>query len=59
MKIIKNGRLILPDRIEENLAIAFSHRIEAIAPASELLKKYPDAEIIDAGGNYVSPGRHL
>ena len=56
MKIIKNGRLILPDRIEENLAIAFSHRIEAIAPASELEKKYPDAEIIDAGGNYVSPG---
>ncbi|MBO4887759.1 MAG: N-acetylglucosamine-6-phosphate deacetylase [Firmicutes bacterium] len=56
MKLIKNGRLILPDRIAGGLAIVFSDQIDAILPEAEALAKYPEAEIIDAKGNYVSPG---
>lgn len=56
MKIIKNGRLILPDRIAEGLAVVFSDHIVAILPEEEALTACPDAEVIDAGGNYVSPG---
>ena len=56
MKIIKNGRLILPDRILDDAAIAFSESIDAIDSFEALSVRYPKAEIIDAKGNYVSPG---
>ena len=51
MKAIKNGKIILKDRIIEGKAIVFDNIIRDIAdgvPAG--------GQVIDAGGNYVSPG---
>lgn len=55
MKIIINGKLILPDRIVEGKAIVFDSKIRAII-SNEEAASYPDAEIIDAQGKFVSPG---
>ena len=56
MKLIQNGRLILPDQIVDHQAIVFSDKIEAILPLEKALEAYPNAEVIDAAGCYVSPG---
>ncbi len=51
MKYIKNGKIILSDRIVENTALAFDEKIIG------LTDKIPEnAEVIDANGGYVSPG---
>lgn len=55
MKCIINGKLILPDQILEGKAIVFDQKIEAIVDPSEL-DQYKDLEVIDAEGQYVSPG---
>ena len=55
MKCIINGKLILPDQIVEGKAIVFDRKIEAIVDPAEL-DKYENLEVIDAQGNYVSPG---
>ncbi|MCF0136586.1 MAG: N-acetylglucosamine-6-phosphate deacetylase [Lachnospiraceae bacterium] len=55
MKIITNGRLILTDRILEGKAIVFDDKIRAIVDNSRI-GEFPGAEVIDAAGNYVSPG---
>ncbi len=53
MKAIKNGKIILKDRIVDGSALLFSDVIEGIVPED----KIPDgAEIIDAKGGYVAPG---
>ncbi len=53
MKVIKNGKIILKDRIVDGSALLFSDVIEGIVPED----KIPDgAEIIDAKGGYVAPG---
>ncbi len=54
MKCIIGGKVILPDRVADNLAIVFDKKIEKIVNASEI--NTADYEIIDACGKYVSPG---
>lgn len=53
MKAIINGKIILKDRIIENVALLYSNVIEGIVPQENVPK---DAEIIDAKGGYVSAG---
>ena len=54
MKCIINGKILLKDRVAENLAIVFDERIEKIAELKDIdLSSY---EVIDAKGMYVSPG---
>ena len=54
MKCIVNGKILLKDRIAEDLVIIFDKQIEKIAPAEDI--SISDYEIIDAKGNFVSPG---
>lgn len=53
MKAIKNGKIILTDRILEGYALLYSDKIEGILPEGQIPA---DAEVIDALGGYVSPG---
>lgn len=54
MKCIINGKILLKDRVVENMAIVFDERIEKIAELKDIdLSGY---EVIDAEGKYVSPG---
>lgn len=54
MKCIINGKIILPNKVIENMAILFDDRIRKIVPMGEVeLSEY---EVIDAQGNYVAPG---
>lgn len=53
MKAIINGKIILKDRIVENMALLYGDVIEGIIPADKIRA---DAEVIDANGGYVSPG---
>ncbi len=53
MKYIVNGKIVLPDSILPNSALAFDEKIIGITD----IKDIPDdAEIIDAKGGYVAPG---
>lgn len=54
MKGIRNGKIILPDRIEESGVLVFDTVIRGIVSEDEA-KNLCD-EIYDAGGHYVSPG---
>jgi putative selenium metabolism protein SsnA len=58
--LITNGKIIT---WQQDNQILYDHavyiqadRIAAIGPQSLLLEQYPDAEIVDAGGQYVMPG---
>ena len=51
MKCIVNGRILMPDGLLDGRALVFDRRIMAIADAAP-----EGAEVIDAGGGYVSPG---
>ncbi len=51
MKYIKNGRVILPDGILEDVVLSFDEKI--IGFTDEIPA---DAEVIDAKGGYVAPG---
>lgn len=53
MKVITNGKIILKDKILENCALVYSDVIEGILSAENVPS---DAEIIDAGGGFISPG---
>ena len=51
--VIKNGKLVTPDRIyEADIAIKDGKYAAFVAPGTELEAK----EVIDAKGNYVFPG---
>lgn len=51
---ITNGRLVLPDRVADDLAIVINgSRIVDIAPPESLP---PTLDRIDAGGRYIAPG---
>ena len=52
MKAIINGRIILPDRIADGMALVFGETISGIVPADTV----KDIETIDAEGGFVSPG---
>ncbi len=54
MKCIINGKILLKDRIAENLAIIFDQKIEKIADLKDI--DTSDYEVIDAKGKFVSPG---
>lgn len=60
MKLIKHGRIITMDgqrRVLEDGAVAVSgQRIEAVGERQELERRYPEAQVIDAGGMLVIPG---
>ncbi len=53
LKVIINGKIILPDSILEDKVLLFSDKIEGIITKEEIPQ---DAEIIDASGSYVAPG---
>ena len=53
MRAIINGKIVLPEKMEENSVLLFDEKIIGVVPANELPA---DAEIIDAKGNYVIPG---
>lgn len=53
MKAIVNGKIVLKNRVTEDMALLYDDVIEGIVPC----EKVPDgAEIIDAKGGYVAPG---
>ncbi len=54
MKCIVNGKLVLKDKVAENMAIVFDEKIHKIADINDLnLSEY---EVIDAKGKLVAPG---
>ncbi len=53
MKYIKNGKVILPDGILENVVLAYDSKICGITDLNEIPA---DAEVIDANGGYIAPG---
>ncbi len=54
--VIQNGKVIFPDKIKENLSIICEQgKVTAIVPPGEVQFKEGD-KVIDAKGNYVSPG---
>lgn len=54
MKCIINGKVVLKDKVCDNLAVIFDEKIQKIAEVSEI--NTADYEIIDAKGQYVCPG---
>ncbi len=53
MKAIINGKIILKDRIVEDMALLYSDVIEGVVSTDQIPA---DAQVIDACGGYVSPG---
>lgn len=53
MKYIKNGKVILPDAILENVVLAYDDKICGFTTVEEIPA---DGEVIDANGGYVAPG---
>ena len=53
MKAIKNGRIILKDRIVDDAVLLYSDVIEGIVSENMIPE---GAEVIDAKGGYVAPG---
>ena len=55
MKAIKNCRIVLRDKIKEDGVLLYGEKTEIIISAAEL-DNYDLTEVIDAGGNMVTPG---
>ncbi len=53
MIAIKNGKIILPDRIDEGKVLLIDEKIEGIVDLQDIPS---GVEIIDAEGGYISPG---
>ena len=53
MYAIVNGKIVLPDRLEENAVLLYDQKILGLVSESEIPA---EAERIDAQGNYVIPG---
>ena len=53
MQAIINGRIVLPDRVEEGCALLFDAKIQGLVSPAEIPS---GAEIIDAEGKYIIPG---
>ncbi|MCJ8343133.1 MAG: N-acetylglucosamine-6-phosphate deacetylase [Cetobacterium sp.] len=57
MKAIINGKIFDGDKFLENKALVFGNKkIINIVPMEALEERYPEAEIVDAKGGYVTPG---
>ena len=55
-KLFTGGRVILPGRtLDDGCVLVKGERIEEVGERSEVSAP-PEAEIIDAGGDYISPG---
>ncbi len=55
-KLFTGGKVILPDRIlDDGCVLVKGDRIEQVGEKSEM-NVPPDAELIDAAGDYISPG---
>lgn len=54
MKCIINGKVVLKDRVADNLAVVFDGKIEKLVDAKEINTE--EYEVIDACGKYVAPG---
>ncbi|ANU09567.1 phosphonate metabolism protein PhnM [Planococcus antarcticus DSM 14505] len=56
MYIIHNGKIVTEQSIAEGFAVVVEQEtIQAIIP-QEQVADYPDAQLIDANGGYISPG---
>ena len=55
MKALHNGKLILGDSIDEGKILLFNNKIVEIIDESQLVN-HTNLELIDAKGNYISPG---
>ena len=53
MVALKNGKIVLEDGILEGKALLYTDKIEGIVNECEIPA---DAEVIDAGGGYITPG---
>ena len=54
MRCLVNGKVILKDKVEENVVVIFDDKIQTIAKTEDVdLSAY---EVIDAGGNFIAPG---
>lgn len=53
MKAIINGKIVLPERIENSAALLFDSQIRGLVNRKDIPA---GAEILDAGGKYVLPG---
>ncbi|MBR6793524.1 MAG: N-acetylglucosamine-6-phosphate deacetylase [Clostridia bacterium] len=53
MKAIKNGKIILKDRVIEGQAVLISDVIEGILPEEQIPE---GVEVLDAKGGYIAPG---
>ncbi len=53
MKIINPNYIYLNGRFEENIAVAFNRKIEAIDNLEKLKERYPKAEVTEGGENSV------
>ena len=53
MQAIINGRIVLPDRVEEGCALLFDAKIQGLVSPAEIPS---GTEIIDAEGKYIIPG---
>ena len=53
MKAIINGKIILTDRVVENMALLYTDKIEDVVSADKISA---GAEVIDAEGGFVAPG---
>ena len=53
MKYIKNGRIVMPDRIIDGKVLAYDGQTSGYINAGDIPE---GAEVIDAQGNYVCPG---
>ncbi len=53
MKYVKNGKIVLPDGILENVVLSFDSKICGFTDETQIPC---DAEVIDANGGFVAPG---
>ena len=53
MKAIINGKIILTDRVVENMVLLYTDKIEGVVSADKIPA---GAEVIDAEGGFVAPG---
>ena len=55
MKAIVHGKIIMENKIAEDLVLLYDEKIEKLLPLADFLPENY-AEIIDAAGRYISPG---
>lgn len=54
LKAIKNGRIVLPDRILDRHIVVYDEKIQRILPETDF--SLESAQVLDARGCYIAPG---